>query len=155
MDFLHQKNELSQQLDRLQSGQMRAGAMQWGGMNQDTTDDNITRIIEARDSLDAALSILTRRPSDRVHWYHLRRMTPKYATPEQDDWSVPGETSCEAALAYFERHSGPGHRLELCNEGDLRAEFLLEQRQLLQTQHGASHRIRAGALVETFYVCRR
>ena len=90
-----------------------------------------------------------------VHWYHLRCLTPHFEAGTKDDWSLPGELSPQAALAYFEKHEGFGGGLELCRDGDLSADFMLEQRTLLRRQHGASQRLTAGDLVRTFFVRHR
>ena len=159
MDFLVQRDAVMQQLDLLQSGKMRSGGKSWlHPTGVDTTETNIAQLLDHKRAFDSALEILIRLPppdtgtSERVHWYHLRRMTPKNRPPEVDDWSLPGETSIEAALAYFEDHSGLDRRLVRCEDSDTRVEFTLEKRLLLRTQHGASQRLQAGELVQTFYV---
>ena len=78
---------------------------------------------------------------------------PKHNPPEEDRWTLPGETSPEAALLYFEKNTGFG-ALELCEAGDHRAEFLLEQQVASRQDFGASQRIRPGELVQTYYVRR-
>jgi hypothetical protein len=90
-----------------------------------------------------------------VHWYHLKRLNPLYEPPQKDEWSIPGELSCEAALAYFEKHEGFADGLEICDELD--AEFVLEKRLLLRTQSpsGASQWLRAGNVVDSFPVRRK
>jgi hypothetical protein len=160
MDFLRQKEEILVQLEKLESGEMRSGAktMSWGvALTEDTTSKDIARLNEAKTSLDAALAILTRQPprdgspSNQVHWYNLERMTGRHDPAHR--WSLPGETSPEAALAYFVKDAGFPHRLEICGDAHF-AEFVLEQRHVLRTQSGASQRLRAGDLVKTFYVKR-
>jgi DNA-binding transcriptional regulator YiaG len=160
MHFLRQRDDLTQQLEAFQSGKMHSGSMSWGHQVVDTTADNIVRLVDAQNSLEKALEILTRQPPTdpstprQVHWYSLKRATPKYPPPEKDEWSIPGETSCEAALAYFEKHVEPDLGLELCEEGDLNAEFLLEKREVIRTQRGASQWLQPGAVVATLSVRR-
>ena len=159
MGYLADLALILQQLEMLQSGKMRSGTSQ-GGMIVDDTPANIARLLEAKKSLEDALVILTRQPpvgsgaSNQVHWYHLKRQTPKFEPPENDDWSVPGELSCEAALAYFEKYEGFSGGLEICEDFDLSAEFILEKREILRSQHGASQRLSPGELVDTFFVRR-
>jgi hypothetical protein len=157
LDFLRQKEEIRVQLEMLESGAM---TMNWGGVqSEDTTAKNIVRLKEAEASLESALAILTRQPpidgspSAQVHWYNLRRLTYEHKPGQRDEWSLPGETSPERALAYFEKDGRFGHRLAICDDADRSAEFLLEQRVVLRTQFGASQRLRAGDLVKTFAVC--
>ncbi|MDR3720236.1 MAG: hypothetical protein P4L00_01440 [Candidatus Acidoferrales bacterium] len=161
LDFLRQKEEIRVQLEMLESGAMRSGAMtmSWGGVqSEDTTAKDIVRLKEAEASLESALAILTRQPpidgspSAQVHWYNLRRLTYEHKPGQRDEWSLPGETSPERALAYFEKDGRFGHRLAICDDADRSAEFLLEQREVLRTQFGASQRLRAGDLVKTFAV---
>lgn len=158
MDFLTQKIELARQLDRLNSGEMTTGGFGWGTPRADTTDESIAVVETAMKSLEDALVILTRQPpssgspaSRPVHWYTLLRMTPKFNPPEEDRWTLPGETSPEAALLYFEKETGFG-TLELCEAGDQMAEFMLEQRVADRRDFGASQRVRPGDLVDCFYV---
>jgi transcriptional regulator with XRE-family HTH domain len=154
MDFLRQQEEISQQIARLQSGEIRSAT--W--MGHDDTDATIKRLSEARASLEHALVIMTRRPPREgqgptpVHWYNLKRLTYEYKPGRKDEWSLPGETSPERALAYFERDAGFSRRLAICEDTDRSAEFLLEQREVLRTQFGASQRLRAGDLVKTFAI---
>ena len=112
LDFLRQKEEIRVQLEMLKSGAMRSGAMtmSWGGVqSEDTTAKDIVRLKEAEASLKSALAILTRQPpidgsrSAQVHWYNLRRLTYEHKPGQRDEWSLPGETSPERALAYFEK----------------------------------------------------
>jgi hypothetical protein len=160
MGYLDDKAQILQQLEMLRSGKMRSGKSQGNKMVDDTAD-NIAQLEAAKASLDDALAILTRQPSidsgvsKQVHWYHLRRQTPKFEPPEKDDWSIPGELNCNAALAYFEKYEGFGEGLEICDDDDLSAEFILEKREVLRSQHGASQRLSPGEVVEVFCVRRR
>lgn len=158
MNYLAKKEQISQQLQFLESGKMRSGKKR-GNKMIDSTADNIARLVEAKESLDGALEILTRQPvinstGKQVHWYHLRRLTPKFNPPEKDDWSLPGELSYDAALSYFEKHEGFDEGLEMCDDDDLAAEFVLEKRELLRTQSpsGASQWLSAGQTVDTVFV---
>lgn len=159
MSYLAKKELIEQQLEMLKSGKMRSGKSD-GNKMIDDTDDTIARLSEAKASYEGALETLTsltRQPpiggvSNQVHWYHLKRQTPKFSPPEKDDWSIPGELSPEAALAYFEKHEGFKEGLELCPDDDLSAEFLLEKRELFRTQHGHSQRLSPGRLVDSFSV---
>ena len=123
----------------------------------DDTMTTIERTAEAKKSYEDAFEILVRRavPGEaarQVHWYHLRRMTPKFEPNEKDDWSLPGELSPEAAIAYFEKHEGFGGGLELRAGEDFSADFTLEQREAIRKQYGASQRISPGDLIQTFFV---
>lgn len=104
--------------------------------------------------------IITRQPSSSsasaaraVHWYTLSRLSPKHRPPEKDRWTLPCETSPEAALLYFEKDTG-FTALELCEVGDNQAEFLLEQQVANRRDFGTSQRIQPGDLVNKFYVRR-
>jgi hypothetical protein len=160
LDFLRQRDAIAQQIEALHSGKQRVGTISWGNIQTDDTADSIARLVDAKASLDDALAILLRQPlsdsgvTNQVHWYQLRRMTPKYSPPEEDDWSVPGETSGEAALAYFEKYAGFGHRLALCEDGDPTAEFVLEQWQVVRMLSGAHVRLQRGEFVASFPVRR-
>ena len=160
LDFLRQRAEISCQLEMLQSGELRSGSMSWGNRREDTTDADIARLLEAKRSLDQALATLTRQPpsdgspSNQVHWYVLRRTTPKYKPGQEDAWSLPCETSPEAALAYFVKSAQFSHGLHLCVDAGPAAEFLLEKRSVIRTMTGASQRLRAGELIETLFVKR-
>jgi hypothetical protein len=160
MGYLAKRVMILEQLEMLENGEMRSGNSEGNKMVDDTTA-NIARLKDAKASYDNALEILTRQPpidgsaSNQVHWYHLRRQTPKYDPPQKDDWSVPGEVSCEAALAYFEKHEGFSDGLEICDDADLSAEFVLEKREVLRSQHGASQRLSPGRMVGLFFVRRR
>jgi hypothetical protein len=158
MDFLGQLDDISRQLEMLESGEMHSG-VKWGNLQQDTTASDIARLKEAKVSIEKALVILTRQPptdgsqSTQVHWYNLERIDPKHTPGEQDRWSLPGETSPEAALAFFAKDAKFSHGLQICADGQP-AEFLLEQRHVLRSQSGASQRLQAGDLVKTFYIKR-
>ena len=82
-------------------------------------------------------------------------MTPEFDPGGKDEWSLPGELSPMAALAYFEKHEGFSDGLELCEDDDFSADFTLEQRVLIRRQYGASQRLTSGELVRTFFVRRR
>jgi len=158
MNYLAKKEQISQQLDLLESGKMRSGRKR-GNKMIDNTVENIARLSEEKASLDGALEILTRQPAvnsrgKEVHWYHLRRLTPKFTPPEKDDWSLPGELSYDAALAYFEKQEGFNEGLEICDNNDLSAEFVLEKRELLRTQSpsGASQWLRPGQTIDSIFV---
>lgn len=124
MDFLRQRNEIAGQLEMLQSGEMRSGSMSWGARMEDTSATNIAQLSEAKRSLEQALAILTRQPpsdgspSDQVHWYTLKRITPTYKVGQKDDWTLPGETNPQAALAYFVKDARFPHGLQLCSDDD-------------------------------------
>ena len=125
LGYLRKIETLSRELELFRSGQMRTGTN-----NVDDTDASIERTAEAKKSYEEAFEILIRRPvpgaaARQVHWYHLRRMTPKLDPGEKDDWSLPGELSPEAALAYFNKHKGFNGGLELCEDGDFSADFTL------------------------------
>jgi transcriptional regulator with XRE-family HTH domain len=158
MGYLARKELISQQLQMLKSGKMLSGKTR-GNKIMDDTADNIARLSEAQDSLDGALETLTRQPpingtGKQVHWYHLRRLTPKFEPPQKDDWSLPGELSYDAALAYFEKHEGFNNGLEICDDDDLTAEFVLEKRELLRTQSpsGVSQWLRAGQTIDSILI---
>lgn len=158
MGYLAEKAVIAKQLEMLRSGKMKTGSNR-GKEIVDDTADAIDRLLEADKSYDQALEIITRQPqvgvpSTLVHWYTLQRMTPLFDPSQHDDWSIPGERSPEAALAYFQKQDGISGQLEICCDGDLRAEFLLEKREVLRSQSGASQRLSAGKLVETYHVRR-
>ena len=155
LGYLRKIDMLSQQLDRLRSGRMHTGT---NGV--DDTEGSIAALSGAKKSYEEAYEILVRQPppgtaAKEVHWYHLRRMTPQFEGGGKDDWSLPGELSPQTALSYFEKHEGFGGGLELCRDGDLSVDFILEQRTLTRRQHGASQRLSAGDLVRTFFVRHR
>ena len=158
MNYLIQKDRISQQLQMLKTGKMRSGKSRGSKMIDDTAD-NIVRLTEAEKSLNSALEIFTRQPQvnstgKQVHWYHLRRLTPQFDHPQKDDWSLPGELSYDAALAHFEKHEGFSDGLEVCDDDDLAAEFVLEKRELLRTQSpsGASQWLRPGQTIDSILI---
>jgi hypothetical protein len=157
MDFLSQREAISRQLEMMHAGKMTVGTMHFGNMEKNNTPVRIAQLEDARNSLDEALAILTRQPpgdgssTDRVHWYDMRRLS--YGPGEKHSWSLPGETSPEAALAYFERDAGLPNALEICDDDDPAAEFKLEKRPVLRTQSGASQHLRPGNdVLGTFYI---
>ncbi len=159
LSYLRKIEMLTQQLEWLESGKMHTGTTEVTG-TVDDTKASIDRFSEARKSYEEAFELLTRQPapgksSKEVHWYHLRRVTPEFDPKGKDDWSLPGELSPAAALAYFEKHEAFSGGLELCDEDDFSADFTLEQRMLIRRQHGASQRLCAGELVRTFFARRR
>lgn len=97
--------------------------------------------------------MLTRQPandgSDRVHWYTLQRK-PLF----KDEWSIPGELSPEAALAHFAKHEDFEEGLEVADDEGPPTEFVLEKREVLRRQVGASQRLSAGRAIETYAVRR-
>jgi transcriptional regulator with XRE-family HTH domain len=155
LGYLKKIELLSHQLEELKSGKMRTGI---NGV--DDTQQSILRFEEAKRCYEDAFEILARRPppgkeAKEVHWYHLRRMTPEFSPSGKDDWSLPSERSPQGALAYFEKHEGFSGGLELCADEDFSADFILEQRLLLQQQIGFAQRLTAGQLVRTFFVRHR
>ncbi len=159
MSYLAKREMIMRQLEMLEAGKMRTGRAEVTGTVDDTAE-TIDQLTKARLDYEGAIELLTKQPligteAKEVHWYDLRRLTPKFSPPEKDDWSVPGETSPEAALAYFEKHEGLGEGLEICEEGDLAAEFILEKRKLLRRQVSLSQQLSRGVPVQEFYVRRR
>ncbi len=160
MDFLGQLEGIEQQLEMIRSGKMRSSSMSWGSKRIDTTEQDVTRLLEAKTSLKSALAILTRQPPSsgdtpkEIHSYTLRRATPKFEPGVKDEWSVPSEINPEAALAYFERYEGFSNGLELCKDAAYLSEFILEKKEVLRTQFGARQQLRAGRLIQTFPVRR-
>jgi hypothetical protein len=160
MSYLNKRAMITRQLEMLRSGQMRTGCDDGRKMVDDTAA-SIAHLENAGAEYKAALEILLRQsqddmPASEVHWYHLWRQTPLHSPPEKDDWSLPGEVSPEAALAYFEKHEGFGGGLLLCSDAaDLSAEFILEKREVIRTPRGKSVGLRAGMVLETFSVRRR
>jgi transcriptional regulator with XRE-family HTH domain len=157
LDYIRQKEDLARQLEMLESGEVLAGGMQFGGGGwKYDTEETIERVKAAINSFDDALAILTRRhpgdgsQSNRVHWYNLLKINP--INGEKDRWSLPGETSPEAALLYFTKDLKLGHGLQLCAIDDFAVEFLLEKCNVLNTPSGASQRLRAGEIEERFGV---
>jgi hypothetical protein len=174
MGYLNKRAMIAHQLEMYSSGKWRSGSDDGRKMVDDTAasiqqleraDEEYRAALEilktSDDNYGSAFETLTRQPvgdapAREVHWYHLWRQTPLHSPPTKDDWSLPGEVSPEAALAYFEKHEGFSGGLVLCsNPGDLAAEFLLEQRELLRTPRGNSVRLRAGVVRKTFAVKRR
>lgn len=158
MGYLDSIKLIDQQLAMFRSGKMTSGETTRDG-RLDQTDADIDRLTASRESLVEALEILTRQPaddgSDRVHWYSLQRATPLFAREQKDEWSIPGELSPEAALAYFTKHEGFDEGLEIAdNDGPL-TEFVLEKREVLRRHIGASQRLSAGRLIDTYSVRRR
>ncbi|MBR1071138.1 transcriptional regulator with XRE-family HTH domain [Bradyrhizobium japonicum] len=145
------------QLAMLRSGKMTSGETTSAG-RIDQTDADIERLTVSRKSLVEAQEILTRQPandgSDRVHWYTLQRATPLFDPAQKDEWSIPGELSPEAALAYFAKHEGFDEGLEVANDEGPLKEFVLEKREVLRRQVGASQRLSAGRVIQTYAVRR-
>jgi hypothetical protein len=162
MSYLAKIELISAQLEMMRSGKWRTGRTE-GNMRIDETEENMTRLVVAKADYEGALetlTLLTRQPpvgqvSDKVHWYDLKRLSPLFSPPQKDEWSVPSELSCEAALAYFEEHEGFVEGLEICD--NLGAEFIMQKRQLLRipSPSGASQRLRAGDIVGECYVRRK
>jgi transcriptional regulator with XRE-family HTH domain len=158
MGYLDSIKLIDTQLEMLRSGKMRSGETTLAG-RVDQTPADIERLAGHRKSLIEALEILTRQPADdgstRVHWYTLKRSTPLFDPSQQDEWTIPGELSPEAALAYFAKHDNFGDGLEIVAEDGPLTEFILEKREVLRRQIGASQRLSAGRLVDTYSVRRR
>jgi hypothetical protein len=137
MGYLAKRDMIIQQLEMLRSGTMKTGTN-----FVDDTEVNIARLTDAKAEYEAAFELLTRQPvgltATQVHWYQLRRMTPLFEANKKDEWSVPGEVSCEGALAYFTKHGDVGGELELCDDFS-DAEFVLEQRRLLRNRVPLAH----------------
>src|SRR5271165_597700 len=115
MDFLRQRNELKRELELLKSARLQICSRTGTSVSRDTTQDNIERLTDFKKSLEDAPRIitkqiesLTRHPlsdgpdAELVHWFNLRRLTYHHKPGQKDEWSLPGETSVERALAYFE-----------------------------------------------------
>jgi transcriptional regulator with XRE-family HTH domain len=158
MGYLDSIKLIDQQLAMFRSGKMTSGETTRDG-RLDQTDADIDRLTASRESLVEALEILTRQPaddsSDRVHWYTLQRATPLFAPEQKDEWSIPGELSPEAALAYFTKHEGFDEGLEIADDDGPLTEFVLEKREVLRRHVGASQRLSAGRLIDTYSVRRR
>jgi len=159
MNFLKQRDDLSLQLELMRAGTMKPGQMQFGGGGwKDTTDESIARVEEAKNSFEDALAILTRRPpndgshANKVHWYNLIKINP--ANGENDRWSLPGEVSEAAALAYFVKVLALPFGLEVCAFEEMAVEYFLEKRIVINTSSGISQRLRAGDVVKTLGVKR-
>jgi len=158
MGYLDSIKLIDTQLEMMRSGKMRTGETTLAGRVDQTAAD-IERLTDHRKSLVEALEILTRQPADdgsnRVHWYTLKRSTPLLELSLRDEWTVPGELSPEAALAYFVKHEGFNDGLEIADESGPLTEFILEKREVLRRQVGASQRLSAGKLIDTYFVKRR
>jgi transcriptional regulator with XRE-family HTH domain len=158
MGYLDSIKLIDTQLEMMRSGKMRTGETTLAGRVDQTAAD-IERLTDHRKSLVEALEILTRQPandgSNRVHWYTLKRSTPLLEVSQRDEWTVPGELSPEAALAYFVKHEDFSDGLEIADEGGPLTEFILEKREVLRRQVGASQRLSAGKLIDTYFVKRR
>jgi hypothetical protein len=85
-----------------------------------------------------------------VHFYSLKRSTPKFNPGEKDEWSIPGALSPDEALRYFEKDLGC--RLSRINDDALVGQFVLEQRERIVEPIGASMSIRPGEVLTTFWV---
>lgn len=157
MGYLDDIKLIDTQLEMLRSGKMRSGETTLDG-RVDQTPADIARLAASRKSLIEALEILTRQPaddgSDRVHWYTLKRSTPLFDL-SKDEWTIPGELSPEAALAYFAKHEDFSDGLEICDDNGPLTEFILEKREVLRRHVGASQRLSAGRLVDTYPIRRR
>src|SRR5258708_29180122 len=158
MGYLDSIKLIDQQLAKFRSGKMTSGETTRDG-RLDQTDADIDRLTASREDLVEAFEILTRQPADdgsaRVHWYTLQRATPLFAPEQKDEWSIPGELSPEAALAYFTKHEGFDEGLEIANDDGPLTEFVLEKREVLRRHIGASQRLSAGRLIHTYSVRRR
>ncbi|WP_024508414.1 helix-turn-helix transcriptional regulator [Bradyrhizobium sp. ARR65] len=160
MGYLDSIKQIDQQLAMLHSGKMTSGETTCTG-ETDQNDTDIEPLAASRKSLTEALEILTRQPandgSDRVHWYSLRRTTPLFDPALKDEWSLPGELSPEAALAYFTRHEDFDEGLEIADDEGPLTEFILEKRKVVRRRVGASQRLSlsAGKVVDTYFVRRR
>ncbi|MGC2775392.1 MAG: helix-turn-helix transcriptional regulator [Bradyrhizobium sp.] len=157
MGYLDDIKLIDTQLEMMRSGKMRSGSTTTAG-RVDTTAADIARLTASRQNLIEALEILTRQPasdgSNRVHWYTLKRSTPLFDPPQKDEWTMPGELSPEAALAYFAKHEGFTEGLDICDDDGPLTEFVLEKREVLRRQVGASQRLSAGKLIDTYQVRR-
>jgi hypothetical protein len=155
MGYLDSIKLIDTQLEMLRSGKMRSGETTRGGRVDQTAAD-IERLVASRKSLVEALEILTRQPagdgSGRVHWYTLKRSTPLFDPSLKDEWSIPGELSPEAALAHFAKHEGFTDGLEICDDDGPLTDLVLEKREVLRRQVGASQRLSAGRVVDTYSV---
>jgi hypothetical protein len=158
MGYLDSIKLIDQQLAMFRSGKTTSGETT-RDRRLDQTAADIDRLTASRESLVEALEILTRQPaddgSDRVHWYTLQRATPLFAPEQKDKWSIPGELSPEAALAYFTKHEGFDEGLEIADDDGPLTEFVLEKREVLRRHVGASQRLSAGRLINTYSVRRR
>lgn len=155
MGYLDDIKLIDTQLEMFRSGKMRSGSTTREG-RVDNTEADIARHTASRQNLIEALEILTRQPasdgSTRVHWYTLKRATPLFEPPHKDEWTIPGELSPEAALAYFAKQEGFIGHFEICDEDGPLTEFILEKREVLRRQVGASQRLSAGKMIDTYSV---
>jgi hypothetical protein len=155
MEYLDDIKMIDTQLEMFRSGKIRSGSTTREG-RADNTEADIARLTASRQNLIEALEILTRQPasdgSSRVHWYTLKRSTPLFDPLQKDEWTIPGELSPEAALAHFAKHEGFSGALEVCDDDGPLTEFILEKREVLRRQVGASQRLSAGKLIDTYYV---
>ena len=87
-----------------------------------------------------------------MHFYSLKRATPKFSPGEKDEWSIPGALGLDEALRYFEKDLGFG--LRRIDDDDLVGEFVLEQRERIVRPIGASISIRPGKALTTSWVGR-
>jgi hypothetical protein len=85
-----------------------------------------------------------------VHFYSLKRATPKFNAGERDDWSIPGALSPDEALRYFGMDLGFG--LRRIDDDAQTGEFVLEERERIERAFSASTLIRPGDVVATFWV---
>jgi len=158
LGYLDDIKMIDTQLEMFRSGKMRSGSTTREG-RVDNTKADITRLTASRQNLIEALEILTRQPasdgSRRVHWYTLKRSTPLLDPLQKDEWTIPGELSPEAALVYFAKHEGFKGSLEICDDDGPVTEFVLEKREVLRRQVGASQRLSAGKLIDTVPVRRQ
>jgi len=156
MDNLAKQEMIDRQLELLRDGKFKVGSQTSAG-RIDESPESVTRLEMQRAELQSALAFLMRQPdansgsNDKVHWYQLSRATPKFQPPEKDEWTLPGELSPEAALFYFVKHEQVAAGLELCGENEM-AEFVLYQRELYRSEHGASTRLSPGKTIKTFGV---
>ncbi|MFZ0372655.1 MAG: hypothetical protein WBC94_05150 [Xanthobacteraceae bacterium] len=87
-----------------------------------------------------------------VHFYSLKRATPKFSSGKRDEWSIPGALGAEEALKHFERELGFG--LRQIHDDDAVGEFVLEQRERILRTVGASVSIQPGNILATSWVRR-
>jgi hypothetical protein len=71
---------------------------------------------------------------------------------QKDEWTIPEELGPEAALAYFAKYEGFTDGLEIRDDDGPLAEFVLEKREVLHRPVGASQRLSAGKLIDTYSV---
>jgi transcriptional regulator with XRE-family HTH domain len=156
MGNLASQDMIDRQLQLLRAGSFKVGEQTSAGRRDDSAE-SVTRLEMQRAELRGALALLLRQPdthdgaSDKVHWYQLSRATPKLPPPEKDEWTVPNELSPEAALFYFTKHERVAPGLELCDENGS-YDFILYQREVHRTEHGASVRLSPGRVINTFNV---